>query len=1124
MILIVLTISMSFVTAESVNIYLNSQYPNKVSTNSNFNIEVSDANDQVYAVLASGEVPFNCNADFSSCSRLASVDDAGQKTFEYKIGSSDIKTHNYLADSSAPIVEVSQVGLNGNELTVSFSVKETLTGTYDGSCTGIESVVIYADNKLLHAMSELEISELLETSQDQSNCQFTTTKTFELVDPIAEFNINIYAKDVVGNADSTLSDTALVMDTQIPVIRSTFDLKQGDVLLNSVSLNPTQSPVVDVIVYITDNNIVDKNSVVADLSSLNNIPAQSFQYKNSVASFLSEPDSDSGEQYAVFKDIALHVGEVPVKINVTVVDAQLNEVTQEISRDFQVVSATNEVVHLGPSLETNCDSNKNCFMRSNGLMQVVIDGGDDSTFNQLHVPLKTHQFSDFEIVHPFSCNNDNGPWICNYLIVASEDLSDGAKKVYIDYSATDDSGRALTGIESANIVFDNTAPEIIGDFNILVNGVETLDTCLTSSDTLTFNAQVKDSQSSQLKIQLATNATSQTLHEADCELIDGVFNCNLDITNFFSTNQEEKILPVSFRDLAGNIVKKDVTVNLCEADLETSPQYVKELKVPNELIVDKKVANNMYWKSFIPVEFDLGSSTNVHLLDYEIHQCTLYYEDAGADYIYPAEDSYYFLDFNKGSESAKAIVKIGGQNIDVPNDTSLDLICETHIKMRHKGTYFMRPQKINFTIPVSFEGFNVVGPDETIQDKINVLKDEIKSNEAEIETRENLNNVLGSICAAAKSVATINSVIQTVDLVLRMVEAVFGPFAEFYHKFAASFQSTTTRYFWPPGNSIANMFGMTKIIVKGKPISSWRAAPIGTGIKSVCFIYECKFYDASEIVDFGFNALEWDEKVKKYSNKESGGSSPGAITRPQDKVKDMIQVKEAQINNLDNQIDFAIEMKELGQPIKLNYLESLKKKSELASEVKSLKSNLGLEYARRDSTMQQHLDFSTWVVNPYKSYHYDDLCAPATLYNMKKERELKCLKINCLESVKASGLDSRICDEQYNVRDCLYLESAYGKANEGKFPWATFAQAAASAIFGNVMSYAYQGACGEFYAIDSEFTPYEGQPVRRTLCAGLVVYLAYSEIEDAVESGFGYSYFDQLDSNLGNACEGINFD
>ncbi len=1068
MFIIVSTVPVYALASHTILVYSNPSVLGVVKVGEPFTVQVSDANHPVNAVINESLYPFNCQNNYTICQRQYEVLSSGEKFVDISIGEpTNTVTYSkyFLADESAPLITINDLNLSGHDLNISYSVQDIISETNQDNYSGINNIKIFADSLLLYTIPIF--SELGMTNS------YSRNQIITLDEPIASFNVAVYAEDNVGNYDEVFSTDELTMDINYPAIRNYFDIKQAGYILNSISLSGGQSPIVDVIVYISDNNL---NSVTGDVSALNNLPTQNPGYENKVASCQLNQQTDEYE--CLFSNIALHPESSPIKITITATDNQDNTITQEISREFNIVSAENRVSFIGPDKESHCDDDNNCFMNSHGIIYVVIDDSDDTSFSQLNLPLKISQLSDtLDIVNPYTCEFDSS-WICKYNVLVSDSVR-GSKRVYIAYDATDDYGRRLNGLESSNIIMDKEAPEIINNsITSTVNDVNVIDFCLTSNDILKLSLTATDTQSSELKIWATPgDISSEHMFENKCSNQGSSFDCVLEINDFYTIAEQNVVLNVFVEDLAGNKDSFEFLMNVCEADIETTPNFITSIEPEAgfELIVDKAVASYSSWNAFIPLKFNIrqfGEDNLVTLTDYELDYCTLY--DNGVEYVY--NDDYYF--FTKQATTAEAVVPIGGHTIDVESGTELDLICTVKASLRKGGVYYLNPQYINFTVPVNFDGYNVGGVDLNVQEDISDLIDSVNSLDRQMEARETIHTIMGNICAAAQTLAKINTVIQAIDLVLYIIclpipgatEAVFEPFNEAVAQRSMHF---TTKFIWPPGNIMSTIFLNDPCKVAG--------SAVGKVIKSACFIYECKFYDAQEWVSFGFSG---------FQNNDWGlRMFPPA---PSDYVTPLQTVTAAVVSS--------------GKAIDFDW------NGDFNTEI---------------------FDTDTWLVDPYSSTYYDTLCLPAILYNMKKEKQLKCMKIKCLQGVQNAGINPEFCNEQYKFQDCLYLESAQVKEH-GPFSWESFWEGFIVAAFGGLLgtatSYIFQSVCGDYFSLTgcggfdqgaAGNALEEWGSLQDIFCSATYLTFIYSELASILNSGFGADKFDSLDGNLGNVCEGI---
>lgn len=67
-----------------------------------------------------------------------------------------------------------------------------------------------------------------------------------------------------------------------------------------------------------------------------------------------------------------------------------------------------------------------------------------------------------------------------------------------------------------------------------------------------------------------------------------------------------------------------------------------------------------------------------------------------------------------------------------------------------------------------------------------------------------------------------------------------------------------------------------------------------------------------------------------------------------------------------------------------------------------------------------------FLFNPYKSIHFAKacLCLPAIVYNLEKNKQIKCMYRNCITQHIKAGLPTTDCDMAFKERHCLYVEGA----------------------------------------------------------------------------------------------------
>jgi hypothetical protein len=107
-------------------------------------------------------------------------------------------------------------------------------------------------------------------------------------------------------------------------------------------------------------------------------------------------------------------------------------------------------------------------------------------------------------------------------------------------------------------------------------------------------------------------------------------------------------------------------------------------------------------------------------------------------------------------------------------------------------------------------------------------------------------------------------------------------------------------------------------------------------------------------------------------------------------------------------------------------------------------------------------DSGSWVFNPYKSKHYDNLCIAATGFNKRKEQQLLCKRLVCIEKMQKSGGPLEACEFDYNLGMCMYVDSARYKIEGSAGPLKIFGAIGRtffSNILGNSAFYLYWTTC-----------------------------------------------------------------
>lgn len=123
------------------------------------------------------------------------------------------------------------------------------------------------------------------------------------------------------------------------------------------------------------------------------------------------------------------------------------------------------------------------------------------------------------------------------------------------------------------------------------------------------------------------------------------------------------------------------------------------------------------------------------------------------------------------------------------------------------------------------------------------------------------------------------------------------------------------------------------------------------------------------------------------------------------------------------------------------------------------------QYYERNLKFYSALESEDWIINPYRSAHWDDLCAPAIVYNLQKEKQIRCKYVKCMETQLLGGMPSYICDRDLGMDACLYIDSAQWHVTGGHF-WdnigAGLLKSFLSTLVGLVLYTGYSAACSNY--------------------------------------------------------------
>ena len=569
--------------------------------------------------------------------------------------------------------------------------------------------------------------------------------------------------------------------------------------------------------------------------------------------------------------------------------------------------------------------------------------------------------------------NYNTTWTCTADISVS-----GAS---LELEGYDDLGNPISGESDLSLVIDSQAP-------VRTSPINYTPLCPTSSESLTIKFNVTETKSHEVSIKADTAAISTDNEtSAQCtEIQSGKWECVLSISNLEDAEINTN-LDLIVSDLAGNQLTQSMPVSIC-VEVQEEPDLIEKVVTRGTLPkVDRKVASKITVK--VPLSLEIKTKrANVEILDRSIVDCSDTPGLAGQAYMI-------------SDDGLKPILILPlSYDDDWDEEDLVEVNCTQEYNIKHGNKLYTlpEPEQISAELEVYNQALGTV--DDAMEKKLDDMKKNLLVLDKKIARHEKTHKWLGTICKTLEVIGEVNSVLQTVKsgiysvcLVIAGTGAGF-PIAEGLwiqiQNTIGCFQSFVDSMLWPQG---------------WVPIGS---NTIGLIFKFLCSLYTCKFYDANTYADIAISLLAhfatkstakvYDSESGEYNYKFKGkmyeGKSFSSFTDDDD-----------QISGLNN---------------------FFQKWTPKNYDPRAL-----MISDRMDDAVNAFMgDEGSWIYNPYKSKHYDVMCYPAQLFNLRKERQLLCKRLGCMEQMVASGGPIAACDSEYALDMCMYVESARYKIDK----------------------------------------------------------------------------------------------
>ncbi len=909
-------------------------------------------------------------------------------------GSPATTTATYVVDGSPPLFTRADVTQLGGSVSASYDVLDKASAA-SSSCSGVQSVSLVVNDNTVAT-----------DAPASGSCVASGLLTGEAPGLNGETRIYLLATDRLGNTGTSQVITR-VMDTVPPAIPSSFRLLRNNADVTQLSSEAATDIRVTLEVVVTEDRLA---SVAIDASSLTKDPSLAQAYKELRPSCANE----DGVNTCTVPNVKLNPSSENVVITMTARDTSGNVATGTASKNLKLQNTKPYVTYLGTAAP-RCE--ETCYVKT-GQAELValITAPGGMRGNGLFVDIGG------TTVVARNCTSLGGDgWQC--LLTAYVKGTSGTKKTLrVLPQSMDDLGNSVESF-SREIIIDADTPSIVG--------APKLDTsCPTAGQQLTVLVQAKDKTASKLKIFANTSdVTDRDTVESWCDPVpnkEQEFSCVLVLDSFVSIHTTGTV-PIILSDQAGNSVKMTLELEVCEAEADATPNYIMKIEPSSSLpTVDKRVASLIPYRVLIPLKVTLkGSAKPV-----QVRRVT-------CDGIFTPGPSYVM---NELSKAPVLVTHYYSQSV-WPNGT-VPLNCTLEFTIRRGNLVYVKPEveKVNLALPLVRQELG--NPGEAIREKQLGLAKEVQEMQKKIDKKAKLDDMLGKNCQMVENIAKMNNALVAIKGVLYAVSLVlvgfFGSGAALWAKsnlLLSEIHSFVNTYLWPPG---------------WLPSAGAPGQAIGYFIKYVCAIYTCKLYDIDAWTSFGIEAASRSDAYGAWMSK---GDNPQTLPDGYSWGPGGVAV-DAQGNKLENVAQYTIVDDEMSvhitdpvEPGTLrlgfgtgylaapeNYFIETKSgnivdKQYYNAPERPKGSYVNLrEYQEgyfdgMDSAAKNYFE-RNWIVDPYKNQKYDALCLPAQLYNLRKEKQLKCIQMKCIDEMAVKGLPITQCEQRYSTQHCLYVEGA----------------------------------------------------------------------------------------------------
>jgi hypothetical protein len=740
-----------------------------------------------------------------------------------------------------------------------------------------------------------------------------------------------------------------------------------------------------------------------------------------------------------------------VYINVT----DTNGNNELISKKIDISLDTNEVginkVYIIPEL---IDENKVHLKQGENIVTVeLLNSGAGYNKNDVYVDF--HSFGGSSNTQANKCNLTANIWKCE--IITSVSKNNNFEDL-ISITPTNDIGSSPYQPILINAIVDSNEP--------IITETSLSSDCAYASQGLTIDFTVEDDSDITLNANVSEIATVFDLLKGDCiGTTNNDYECSLVISNIITAHTFGNI-KINITDAAGNTKIETLQIEICEEESNTVPNFVS-VQVGTPSKVSKRLLSFLPTPTYIPLSFKTSGSATI--MEKQV-SC------------FDTKSSYFL---NRDKNYPTLVAKINKQSIINETD-EFNLSCTVNLIMRKGVKVYSTPEVETFNINVPLLDNALGDMSAATKAKIKTLEDEIKSSKEEIDELETYNGYLSMLCSIAETMGQINSILQSLKSVIWSVTCATWVACNAYPPTAEVCKQAPNTA-WYGG---CNTLGKFNYYVESYIWSTGLIGPppfIGTIVKYSCMIYTCRLCDLSTFINIGISAASAALSPSTVETTNTGSKNDMITAAQKDPTfgnhkSDIIEINGVGYDSwtTSSEISYMDRWKGTAGKVDINHLSS----------------------------------GSNWKYDPYKSIHYANscLCLPAIIYNMKKERQIKCMYKTCLEESAKFGLPADHCDNAKKQRECLYVDGAYFKKHGYLGMFDDIFETIFNMLPGIIIGIAYSATCPDYKFTSEGCTQTYSVGVcgnfRQAICGLSAAAAAITEIMDIMDGGLDFSKYE----------------